>query len=154
MYLSSLSIAMRKLSIESVCGVNQTRFGFIVYVQVHRCTRVYLHLCKIEVYYYYLIIFYTLPLLPRYLLYWFSVSVLVNCVRVHVDLVFFSFSLSSCNPSIVFVTVYTGATDEPRGADTIPPPPSHHNSIYFSDNPTILQTATSAGWKTICRITN
>ena len=62
-------------------------------VQVHRCTRVYLHLCKIEVYYYYLIIFYTLPLLPRYLLYWFSVSVLVNCVRVHVDLVFFSFSL-------------------------------------------------------------
>ena len=28
MYLSSLSIAMRKLSIESVCGVNQTRFGF------------------------------------------------------------------------------------------------------------------------------
>ena len=55
---------------------------------------------------------------------------------------------SSCNPSIVFVTVYTGAIDEPRGADTIPPPPSHHNSIYFSDNPTILQTARFAGWKT------
>ena len=64
-----------------------------------------------------------------------------------VDLLFLTID-SSCNPSIVFVTVYTGATDEPRGADTIPPPPSPHHSIYFSDNPTILQTAFLSGWKT------
>ena len=55
---------------------------------------------------------------------------------------------SSCHPAVVYITVYTGHVDEPRGADRVPLPPSSNQSIFFSDNRDILQSASNLGWRT------
>ena len=61
---------------------------------------------------------------------------------------------------VAWISGYTGARGEPRGADVVPPPPAYGFTpppgmpaigpfFFFSDNPAVLDEAAARGWRPV-----